>query len=82
MRSLGTLGSGLMALAAGLIVLFVFFAALGAFSPAETVIVSIVAAGAAVAFGIHMYRVHQAMAAGHGSELHRSLNTLRERRGF
>jgi dihydropteroate synthase len=71
-----------MALAAGLIVLFVFFVALGAFSPAETIAVSILAAILAVAFGIHMYRVHNAMGEGHGSDLHRSLNMLRERRGF
>ena len=77
-----SVSSGLVALAAGLLVLFIFFAALGAFSPAETVIVSVIAAGLAVLFGVHMYRVHHALGAGHGSDLHRSLNTLRERRGF
>jgi xanthosine utilization system XapX-like protein len=82
MRLIGNLGTALVALAVGLLVLFVFFAALGAFSPAETIIASIVAGVAAVALGVHMHRVHKAMGEGHGSDFHRSLNKLRERRGF
>ncbi len=77
-----SVGSGFVALAAGLLVLFLFFAALGAFSPTETIIVSAIAAALAVVFGVHMYRVHHALGEGHGSDLHRSLNTLREHRGF
>ena len=82
MRSLGILGTTLMLLGAGLVALFCFFAALGAFSPAETIVVSIVAAVFAVGFAIHMYRVHHALEEGGGSDLHRTLNLQRERRGF
>ena len=78
----GVIVSTLMMLAVGLVVLFVFFATLGAFSPAETVAVTIVAAVAAVVFAIHMYRVRHALTEQGGTELHRSLNTHRERRGF
>ena len=82
MRSLGSLGMALVALGAGLVVLFVFFAALGAFSPAETIVASIVAALLAVAFAVHAYRVRHALTDHGGTDLHRQLNTLRERRGF
>jgi uncharacterized membrane protein YqjE len=82
MRSLGTLGMALVALGAGLVVLFLFFVALGAFSPTETIAASIVAALLAVAFLIHMYRVRHALTREGGTDLHRTLNTLRERRGF
>lgn len=82
MRSLGILGTTVTMLAAGLVVLFLFFAALGAFSPTETIVASIVAAVLAVAFAIHMYRVHHALELGGGSDLHRTLNFQRERRGF
>jgi hypothetical protein len=82
MRSISNVGSAVVALAVGLLVLFVFFAALGAFSPAETVVVSIVAAVAAVVLVVHTHRVHKAMGEGHGSDFHRSLNAMRERRGF
>jgi hypothetical protein len=71
-----------MVLAAGLVVLFCFFVALGAFSPTETIVASIVAVVLAVAFAIHMYRVHRALGDGRGSDLHRTLNFQRERRGF
>ena len=82
MRSLAVVGNTLMVLAVGLVVLFVFFVALGAFSPAETIAASIVVAALAVAVAIHMYRVHRALEDGGGSELHRVLNLQRERRGF
>ncbi len=82
MRSLGSLGMALIALAAGLVVLFLFFAVLGAFSPTETIVVSIVAGVLAVIFAIHMYRVRHALTDHGGTDLHRELNTLRERRGF
>ena len=82
MRSLGMIGTTLMMLAVGLVVLFVFFAALGAFSPAEAIIASVVAAILAAAFAVHMYRVHHALADHGGTDLHRHLNVLRERRGF
>lgn len=82
MRTFGMIGSTLMVLAIGLVALFVFFAALGAFSPAETIAVSAVAAVLAAAFAVHMHRVHHALTDHGGTELHRALNTLRERRGF
>ena len=78
----GVIGSTLMMLAVGLVALFVFFAALGAFSPAETIVATIVAVVAAAAFAVHMYRVRHALTDHGGTDLHRSLNTLRERRGF
>jgi mannose/fructose/N-acetylgalactosamine-specific phosphotransferase system component IIC len=82
MRSLGNLGTTLMVLGVGLVALFLFFAALGAFSPTETIVASIVAAVFAVAFAVHMYRVHNALSGHGGTELHRALNMQRERRGF
>jgi hypothetical protein len=81
MRSLAIVGNTLLVLAVGLVVLFLFFLALGAFSPAETIVASIIVAALAVAFAIHMYRVHRALEDG-GSDLHRVLNLQRERRGF
>ncbi|MGI8460485.1 MAG: hypothetical protein ACR2OC_02445 [Solirubrobacterales bacterium] len=82
MRPLSTATTALMTLAVGLVVLFLFFAALGAFSPAETIVVSIVAAVMTAAFAVHLFRVHHALEGGHGTDLHRSLNMQRERRGF
>ena len=82
MKSLENIGKTLMVLAVGLVVLFLFFAALGAFSPTETIVASIVAAVLAVVVAIHMYRVHHALEDGGGSDLHRTLNLQRERRGF
>jgi hypothetical protein len=79
---LGTFGSALLTLAAGFVALFVFFAVLGAFSPAETIAVSIVAALLALAFAVHLYRVRHALSDRGGTDLHRTLNMLRERRGF
>jgi steroid 5-alpha reductase family enzyme len=80
-KSLSNVTGTLMVLGAGLVVLFLFFAALGAFSPTETIVVSALAAVFAVAFAIHMYRVHRALEDG-GSDVHRALNLQRERRGF
>ena len=82
MRSLGNFGMALIALGAGLVVLFLFFAMLGAFSPTETIVVSIIAAVLAAIFAVHMYRVRHALTSRGGTDLHRTLNTLRERRGF
>ena len=82
MRSLGSLGSTLMVLGVGLVALFLFFAALGAFSPTETIVVSIIAAICAVAFAVHRYRVHHALSGRGGTDMHRALNIQRERRGF
>jgi hypothetical protein len=82
MNSLANVGKTLLVLGVGLVALFLFFAALGAFSPGETIAVSAIAAVLAVAFAIHMYRVHHALESGGGSDLHRTLNLQRERRGF
>jgi mannose/fructose/N-acetylgalactosamine-specific phosphotransferase system component IIC len=82
MRSLGNLGIALIALGAGFVVLFLFFAVLGAFSPTETIVASLVATVLAVAFAVHLYRVRHALTREGGTDLHRQLNTLRERRGF
>jgi hypothetical protein len=82
MRSLGALGMALIALGAGLVVLFLFFVVMGAFSPTETIVASIIAVVLAVAFAIHLYRVRHALTKEGGTDLHRQLNTLRERRGF
>ena len=82
MRSLGSLGMALVAIGAGFVVLFLFFAVMGAFSPTETIVATIVAAVLAVAFAVHLYRVRHALTARGGTDLHRELNTLRERRGF
>ena len=82
MRPLAVVRNTLMVLAVGLVVLFLFFVALGAFSPAETVVASIIVAALAVVVAIHMYRVHRALEGEGGSEMHRVLNLQRERRGF
>lgn len=82
MRSLGSLGTALLALGAGLVVLFLFFAMLGAFSPTETIVVSVIAVVLAAAFAVHMYRVRHALTSRGGTDLHRTLNMMRERRGF
>lgn len=82
MRSLGALGTALITLGIGLVVLFLFFAVLGGVSPTEVIVVSIVAVLLVLAFAIHMYRVRHALTEQGGTDLHRSLNTMRERRGF
>jgi hypothetical protein len=64
----------------GLIVLFVFFAAIGGFSPADAIWLTALVCVTAIAFAFHAYRVRRQMA-GHGG-LSREQQRMRERRGF
>ena len=64
----------------GIIVLFVFFAAIGGFSPADVIWLSALVFAMAIAFAFHAYRVRRQMAGPGG--LSREQQRMRERRGF
>jgi heme exporter protein D len=66
----------------GVVVLFAFFAALGMFSPAEVVWLSVAVAALAIIFVIRSLLMRRHLGRHGNQELFRSLNTLRERRGF
>jgi predicted membrane channel-forming protein YqfA (hemolysin III family) len=76
--------TGFMIVCLGLIVMFGFFAVLGLFSPAEVMWLTIGIALLALAVMVHSLRVkhHLDHEGQTETDLMRSLNDLRERRGF
>ena len=66
----------------GVAVLFGFFAALGLFSPAEVLWLSAAVAALAILFGVRSLLMRRQLGKHGNREVFRSLNTLRERRGF
>ena len=66
----------------GAVALFVFFWATGLFSPAEVVWLSILVGALAVLPLIHFLRVRRALGDPRHSELARTVDSIRERRGF
>jgi hypothetical protein len=66
----------------GVVVLFGFFAALGLFAPDEVMWLTAAVAALAVLFGIRSLLVRRQLGTHGNQDLFRSLNVLRERRGF
>ena len=65
----------------GAVAMYVFFAALGGISPSEVILPTIVVAVLALLFLIRSLVVRHELGAGGGTTA-RSVNSLRERRGF
>jgi membrane protein implicated in regulation of membrane protease activity len=65
----------------GVIALFVFFAAIGGFSPGDVIWLTVLVCVLAVAFAIHAYRVRRQIASGDAG-LSKAQQRMRERRGF
>lgn len=68
--------------AIGAVVLYVFFVVLDAFEPEEAWGFTIAAAVLVVLVAIHFVRVRRELARHGPNEARRSLNKMRERRGF
>ncbi len=66
----------------GVVVLFGFFAALGLFSPDEVMWLTAAVAALAVLIGIRSLLMRRQLGTHGNQDLFRSLNVLRERRGF
>jgi predicted membrane channel-forming protein YqfA (hemolysin III family) len=76
--------TGFIVVCLGLIVVFAFFAVLGLFSPAEVMWLTIGIAVLAIVVTFHSLRVkhHLEHEGQTETDMMRSLNALRERRGF
>ena len=75
--------SGMLALICiGVVVLFVFFAALGAVKPSEVVLPTIIVGAFAVLFAVRALVVRHGLGEHGNQEMFRTINALRERRGF
>jgi uncharacterized membrane protein len=66
----------------GIVVLFGFFAILGMFSPDEVMWLTVAVAALAVLIGLRSLLMRRQLNKHGNQELFRSLNQLRERRGF
>jgi hypothetical protein len=66
----------------GIVVLFGFFAILGMFSPDEVMWLTVAVAALAVLIGLRSLLMRRQLNKHGNQELFRSLNVLRERRGF
>jgi hypothetical protein len=79
---LGRTLSGLMIAFLGLVVIFGFFALLGLFAPGDVIWLTIGTAVLAAAVLVHSMLVRHEIDEGGGNPVARSINALRERRGF
>jgi hypothetical protein len=66
----------------GAVTLFVFFALLGEVSPGQVLTVTVVLAALLLVFAVHAWLVRRNLHTHGNQEFFRSLNRLRERRGF
>jgi len=66
----------------GVVVLFGFFAALGLFAPAEVLWLTVAVAALALLIAVRSLLMRRQLAQHGNQDLFRSLNVLRERRGF
>jgi cytochrome c biogenesis protein CcdA len=82
MEGIRRAGGFFWAFALGVIALFLFFAALEAFSPAETLWLTIVVGVLAVLCLVHFMRIRHALGEHRNDQSRRALNAFRERRGF
>jgi len=72
----------LSVLCLGAVVLFVFFAALGAITPSEMVVPAIVVGALGLLFAARALYVRHELGEHGNQAMLRSVNSLRERRGF
>lgn len=82
MNRIGTVGDFFWIAAIGAVVLYVFFAVLGAFSPAEVWVVTGIVAVLLVLTAIHFVHLRRELHRQGPNEARRKLNAMRERRGF
>ncbi len=82
MRAFST-GLGIFwVLCLGAVVLYAFFAVLGAFDPGEVMWLTISVGILALLCMVHFWRIRHALDDGRHDELARSVHAMRERRGF
>jgi uncharacterized membrane protein len=74
--------TGIMITSVGVIVAFVFFALLGLFVPGDVIWLTIAMAVLAGAVLVHSLLVRHELGEGGMNDVARSVNALRERRGF
>jgi hypothetical protein len=79
---LGRTLSGFMIAFLGLVVIFGFFAMLGLFEPGEVMWLTIGIAALGAVVLVHSLLVRHELDEGGGNPVARSVNALRERRGF
>jgi hypothetical protein len=79
---LGRTLSGIIIAFLGLVVIFGFFALLGLFAPGDVLWLTIGMAVLAAAVLVHSMLVRHELDEGGGNAVARSVNALRERRGF
>jgi hypothetical protein len=72
----------LSVLCLGAVVMFVFFAVLGGVAPSEVLFPSIVVAALALLFTVRSFVVRHELGENGNRNMLRSVNSLRERRGF
>jgi fatty acid desaturase len=82
MESIRRLSGIFWAVCVGIIVLFVFFAVLQAFSPGDVLWLSAVVAALAVVCVVHFVRIRRHMDEHENDAFRRNVNAFRERRGF
>ena len=71
------------AVSLGVIILFLFLVAFAGLGISQVIWLSVAVLVLMVAFAVHAIRLGRTMkGAGHGDALSRSLNSMRERRGF
>jgi heme exporter protein D len=74
--------TGIIITSLGVVIAFGFFAVLGLFSPGDVLWLTIAMAVLAAAVLVHSLLVRHQLAEGGMNEVARSINALRERRGF
>jgi hypothetical protein len=72
----------LSVLCLGIVVMFVFFAALGGVTPGEVLLPSIVVGALALLFAVRALVARHELGEGGSHTTARAVNSLRERRGF
>lgn len=82
LQRIGRVSGVLWLFVLGAIVLYGFFAALGAISPTESAWLTTLVGVLAVIATIHFVRVRRALDDHRHNELARSVHAMRERRGF
>ena len=82
MKAIGTAMGVFWMACLGAITLFVFFLAVDAISPTDSVWLTATMAALTVLSAIHFWRVRHALGGHEHDELARSVHAMRERRGF
>jgi fatty acid desaturase len=82
MGTMGRLANAFWVLALGAIVLYAFFAVMGAISPTDLIWLTVLIGVLAALTVGHFIRVRRALSSHHHDEMARDLHGWRERRGF